>query len=100
MEGTTFSLPAAAGFVNADTGNGDVLTYTVTGLPPGLTFDANTGLISGTIPLGASTSGPYTITVTATDSFGRTATDTSVSYTHLRGACDSHRARAHNSCAG
>jgi len=40
---------------------GQPLTYTATGLPPGLSINAGTGLISGTaIPLGT-----YTVTVTA-----------------------------------
>jgi hypothetical protein len=40
---------------------------TVTGLPPGLSFDANTGVISGTVPAGASTHGPYQVHVHADD---------------------------------
>lgn len=40
---------------------------TVTGLPPGLAFDPNTGVISGTVPAGASTHGPYEIHVHADD---------------------------------
>jgi Ca2+-binding RTX toxin-like protein len=45
---------------------GDVLTYSVTGLPEGLTFDEATMTISG-IPVGI---GVYAITVTATDTSG------------------------------
>jgi uncharacterized repeat protein (TIGR01451 family) len=43
------------------------LTYSATGLPPGLSIDASTGVISGTIAAGAAQGGPYTVTVTATD---------------------------------
>ncbi len=38
-----------------------------TNLPTGLDIDENTGLISGTIAMGASSSSPYTVEVTATD---------------------------------
>ncbi len=47
-----------------------VLTYTAQGLPPGLTLNPETGLIQGTLPTGASLDGPYTVTITATDSEG------------------------------
>jgi hypothetical protein len=40
---------------------------TVTGLPPGLSFDSNTGVISGTIAAGASTHGPYEVHLHADD---------------------------------
>jgi hypothetical protein len=48
--------------VDADPGS-----FTATGLPPGLSIDANTGVISGTIALSAS--GNYTVTVQATDTY-------------------------------
>lgn len=40
---------------------------TVTGLPVGLSFNPNTGVISGTVPAGASTHGPYEVHVHADD---------------------------------
>jgi len=53
-------------FTDADSVYGDNLSWTVSGLPAGLLFDAATLTISGT----ASALGSYTITVTATDSAG------------------------------
>lgn len=43
-------------------------------LPNGLLLDANTGLITGTLAADASTSGPYSVAITATDSQGATVT--------------------------
>jgi hypothetical protein len=60
---------------------GDNLTYSATGLPPGLTLDPATGIISGTLPPGASQGGPdsdgiYPVTITIEDGNGGTATTT------------------------
>jgi hypothetical protein len=46
---------------------GDIITFSADGLPPGLSVNSVTGLISGTIDLDASSGSPYTVTVTATD---------------------------------
>ena len=47
--------------------NNDTLTYGASGLPPGLSIDTGTGLISGTISAGAGTGSPYSTQVTASD---------------------------------
>ncbi|MFK7768551.1 MAG: Ig-like domain-containing protein [Mariniblastus sp.] len=70
------AVDVAAAFSDVD---GDVLTYTATGLPSGLTLDLNTGEITGTIDNSASQGGPasdgvYTVEVTATDDNGATVT--------------------------
>jgi large repetitive protein len=46
--------------------NGDVITYSASGLPPGLSFNASTRTFSGT----PTSMGTYTVTCTATDSRG------------------------------
>jgi hypothetical protein len=43
------------------------VTLTVSGLPPGLSFNPATGMITGTIGLGAGQHGPYEVTINATD---------------------------------
>lgn len=57
--------------------DGHSLTFSATGLPPGLTINPNTGVISGTLDSSASQGGPngggiYSVTVTATDPYGAT----------------------------
>lgn len=54
----------------------DVLTYSASGLPSGLSINATTGIITGTIANNASVTGPYSVEVTATDPQGATTTQT------------------------
>ena len=61
QEGDVVSLQMTAGnFV------GDPATYSATGLPPGLSIDPNSGLISGTIATGSQAYQTFATTVTAT----------------------------------
>jgi hypothetical protein len=53
--------------VTATDADGDTLTFSATNLPNGLTIDATTGVISGTLAAGSA--GTYTVTVDATDGF-------------------------------
>ena len=66
--GALYQLNAAARFADVDAG--DALTYSATGLPNGLQINTSTGLISGT-PSAVSSA---TVSVTATDKAGLTAT--------------------------
>ncbi len=60
--GVAYMLNAATAFVDVD---GDPLTYTALGLPPTLSIDSASGVISGT-PTAADRAGsPYTVTVRA-----------------------------------
>ena len=53
------------------------LTYTAgSTLPPGLSINAVSGIISGNLTADASATGPYTVTVTADDGNGETAQQT------------------------
>ncbi|WP_237554668.1 MULTISPECIES: protease pro-enzyme activation domain-containing protein [unclassified Streptomyces] len=60
--GTATSLQVSA----TDSASGQTLSYSATGLPPGLSISATSGLISGT----PTTAGTYTVTVTAKDTTG------------------------------
>ncbi|MEW5963360.1 MAG: Ig-like domain-containing protein [Pseudomonadota bacterium] len=68
------TLDVSASFTDPDAT--DTLTFTAAGLPPGLAIDPATGVIAGTIDHAASVTGPYTVTVTATDPSGATTAQT------------------------
>jgi hypothetical protein len=77
-EGEAVSLP-----VSASDPDGDTLTYTAEGLPPGLTIDPATGLISGT--LSCESTGNHLVIVTVTDG---TASATDAVLGIVTEACD------------
>jgi hypothetical protein len=64
--GTAVNLSISA----SDSDLGQVLTYTASGLPPGLTINSSTGVISGTPTTAAGS--PFSVTVHATDTTGAT----------------------------
>ena len=74
----------------SDPDGGD-LTWTATGLPDGLSIDAGSGLISGTVTYGASAGSPYAVTVRATDD-GAPSLYTEVTFTWT--VTDTNRAPA------
>ncbi|MGE0382821.1 MAG: Ig-like domain-containing protein, partial [Hyphomicrobium sp.] len=75
-DGSAVNLAVGGSFSDPD---GDTLTFSVSGLPAGLTVNSSTGAITGTLHSDASQGGPmsdgiYTISVTATDSQGASFT--------------------------
>ena len=69
--GTTITpLPISA----TDSDTSQILTYHATGLPPGLSIDPSTGVISGTNT--AATGSPFTVHVTVTDTTGASGSTT------------------------
>ncbi len=62
-EGASVSWSVSA----SDSVSGSTLSYAASGLPAGLTINAGTGTITGTVASGDSLYGPYLVTVTATD---------------------------------
>ena len=80
-DGGTVSFPTRLRFSDLD---GDTLTFTATGLPPSLTIDPATGLITGTLPPETSENGPYMVVVTATDPSGASVT---TSFVYSRAEC-------------
>ncbi len=65
--GTSVSLPVRSLAAAA----GNAMTYSATGLPPGLALDPSAGVISGTLP---AQPGSYPVTVTLTGPAAQTAT--------------------------
>lgn len=70
LDAEVISLDVSGNFSDVD---GDTLTYSANGLPTGLRIDPASGVISGTIDNSASQSGPFNVTVTATDPDGESA---------------------------
>ena len=68
LQGDTVSATVAA-----YDDDGDTFTYTETGLPDGLTLNADTGVISGTVSSDADSSTPDLVTITADATGGSTA---------------------------
>ena len=60
QEGDLVNLPLIATDID-----GDALTFSASDLPPGLSIDPDTGIISGTLPVGSS--GTYSVTGDVTD---------------------------------
>ena len=67
-DGDTILLP-----VSASDSAGNVIAYSASGLPSGLSIDSSTGIISGTISGGDDAYSPYTVNITAADSVGSDA---------------------------
>ena len=63
-EGTVVSLPISA--TDADL-PANTLRYGAVGLPPGLSIDPVSGVISGTVAFGCNAGSPHAVTVTVTD---------------------------------
>jgi hypothetical protein len=61
-EGDSVTLP-----ISASDPTGTTLTYAATGLPAGLLINPNTGVITGTVSVGAAASSPNTTTITASN---------------------------------
>ncbi|NQV06652.1 putative Ig domain-containing protein [bacterium] len=61
-EGDVVSMP-----VSGSDPDGDGLTWSSSDLPPGLSIDPGSGLVSGTLTYSASPGSPYAVTVRATD---------------------------------
>ena len=55
---------------------GSAVKFSAAGLPAGLTINPSNGIISGTISSSADASSPYSVTITADDAAGNTASDT------------------------
>ena len=66
--------------VGSDPDAGQTLSWSASGLPAGLSINASSGLISGTIGSGATAGSPFTVTVTLTDN-GSPLLATSKSFT-------------------
>ncbi len=68
-------VPVSFGTVSATDPDGDPLTYSAAGLPPGLGIDSKSGVVSGTVPAGFGGTS-YSVTVTVSDPSGSSASTT------------------------
>ena len=62
LEGAPVTLSIVASDIE-----GDALSFSATNLPPGLSINPTTGIISGTIASGAAVGSPYNTTITVSD---------------------------------
>lgn len=67
-QGDVLALPVVA------TGGDGILSYSATGLPPGLQIEPSTGLIFDTVAVGAASGSPYNVEVTVTDAANNSET--------------------------
>lgn len=67
-------VPLAFGPVTATNRFSQPVTFSASGLPPGLSFDPATRMVTGTVAIGAAQNGPYLVTLNATDGIGSEST--------------------------
>jgi VCBS repeat-containing protein len=72
LDSDAVSLDVSGFFSDPDAN--DVLTFSATGLPAGLSIDPATGIVTGVIDSSASAAGPYTVGITAEDGNGGAVT--------------------------
>ncbi len=76
--------------LQASDADGDPLSFSATGLPPGLSIDSSTGVIAGTISSSADTSEPFAVRVTVSD--GMVSTERSFSWSVYHTAAELYSA--------
>ena len=83
-EGTTVAEEPEEDRLQAEASDpdGDPLVFSATGLPPDLSINASTGLISGTLTNTAAVGSPYTVSVTVSDGLDSTSLDFILSVTN------------------